>query len=337
MSKETSIIIKGVAILMMLWYHLFLTEDVSILCFPLIIVNDKPIVSYIANACYPVTFFLILSGYGLTYLYKNNRLNIKDQCKRIFKLYIHYWIVLLIFVTIGFFINPEVYPNSLIHIIINLLGLKCTYNGEIWFILPYTYICLTSYWIIHYIYNLNSKKKIAISLFIYGILFLTARHISHHLPENIVLETIIIQPLYYITLLFYFSLGIILYRLLEVKHKFELIIDNKTVYVLLIIGLFVTKCLFKITLADGLYALAFIWCFLELPIHKYIRKVLLGLGKRSMIMWMTHTFFCVYLFQDFIYSFKYPIIIYIVLVIISYVTALPIMWLAKKIIRLCSL
>ena len=327
MSKETSTILKGVAILMMLWYHLFGISDLESMCSPLISVHGKALAAYIANATYPVTFFLILSGYGLTYVYRHRQLEVKSQGKRLLKLYIHYWVVLMIFVSIGHFIHPENYPKDWIHVLANIIGIRCTYNGETWFLLPYAVITLFSYHIIHYVYHLSSRSKIFWTCFIYLVIFLAARYLGNHLPEDIILNTLLIQPVYWVILTFYFSLGIFLYRLLETNHRFTTV--KPIVYVALIIGLFIVKCLFKVTLADGLYALAFIWCFLHIPIHKYVRKVLFEIGRRSMVMWMTHTFFCVYLFQDFIYGFKYPIVIFLVLVTVSYLTSVIIMWITK--------
>lgn len=335
MSKETSTVIKGIAILMMLWYHLFGISELEDLCTPLLYINGKALVAYIAQASYPVTFFLILSGYGLTYIYKQQRLNVKSQAKRLMKLFIHYWLVLLIFVTIGHFINPAVYPQNILHVIANIIGIRCTYNGETWFLLPYAIVSLSSYWIIMYVYHLNSKKGIALTLFFYAIVFLFARHLGNNLPNDPVWETLLIQPVYFVQLTFYFSLGIILYRCLEKEPIFKY--ENPYIYMLLLVCTIVVKSMFKITIADGLYAFAFIWCFIHLSLNKYIRKILYELGHRSMVMWMTHTFFSVYLFQDFIYGFKYPLLIFLMLVIITFVTAIPIMYISGKILKLIKI
>ena len=332
MNKETSTIIKGIAILMMLWFHLFNNIELTSLCSPQIYLFGKPLVTYIANACYPVSFFMILSGYGLTYCYKRNQLSFKNQNKRLLKLYIYYWIVLLIFVTIGHFIKPDIYPNNLIHVIINVIGLRCTYNGEIWFLLPYAIICLLSYWIINFVYNLNEKKKIIITLVIYSVVFLSARHLGYHLPKNAILETLLIQPVYIVQLTFYFSLGILLFRLLE--NEPTVFKNIKPInYLVIIIMVFIIKSMIKITIADGIYAFIIIFCVNHLSLPKYIDRTLYQLGKYSMPMWMTHTFFSVYLFQDYIYGFKYPIIIYIVLVVVSYSVSIPIMYLSKQVIQ----
>lgn len=332
MNKETSTIIKGVAILMMLFYHLFGRDDIKEICTPLLYISNTPLVHYISNACYPVSFFMILSGYGLTYCYKRNQLSLNSQSKRLLKLYIHYWMVLVIFVTIGHFIKPYIYPNNLIHILANIIGIKCTYNGETWFLLPYAIISLLSYWIINFVYKLNEKKKIIITLLIYSIIFLLARHLGYHLPQDAILETLLIQPVYIVQLTFYFSLGILLFRLLE--NEPDAFKNIKSInYLIIIIMAFFIKSMIKITIADGIYAFIIIFCINHLSLPKYIDRTLYQLGRYSMPMWMTHTFFSVYLFQDFIYRFQYPIIIYLVLVVVTFTVSIPIMYLSKQIIQ----
>ncbi len=51
---------------------------------------------------------------------------------------------------------------------------------------------------------------------------------------------------------------------------------------------------------------------------KWLKVVLAKLGDKSMDMWMVHSWFCYYLFHDFIYSFSYPILVFAVLTAISY-------------------
>ena len=330
MNKETSTIIKGVAILMMLFYHLFGRDDLGDLCTPLLYIGNTPLVKYLSNACYPVSFFMILSGYGLTYCYKKNQLSLSIQSKRILKLYVHYWLILLIFVTIGHFIKPDVYPNDLLHVLANIVGIRCTYNGETWFLLPYTIISLLSWWIIDFVYHLNEKRKIIITLIIYSIVFLTTRYIVYHQLENTTLLTILLQPFFIVQLNFYFSLGILLFRLLE-NEPTALKAVKPTTYFIIIIALFIIKCMIKVTIADGLYAFIIIFCISHLQLHRFFHNVLYKLGQYSMPMWMTHTFFAVYLFQDFIYGFKYPLLIWLVLIALSYLVSIPILKIGNRI------
>lgn len=48
-----------------------------------------------------------------------------------------------------------------------------------------------------------------------------------------------------------------------------------------------------------------------------VDKVLAHLGDHSMNMWLIHAWFCYYIFHDFVYSLRYPLVIYVVLVIVS--------------------
>ena len=330
MNKETTTIIKGVAILMMLFYHLFGRDDLGDLCTPLLYIGNTPLVKYLSNACYPVSFFMILSGYGLTYCYKKNQLSLSIQSKRILKLYVHYWLILLIFVTIGHFIKPDVYPNDLLHVLANIVGIRCTYNGETWFLLPYTIISLLSWWIIDFVYHLNEKRKIIITLIIYSIVFLTTRYIVYHQLENTTLLTILLQPFFIVQLNFYFSLGILLFRLLE-NEPTALKAIKPTTYFIIVIALFIIKCMIKVTIADGLYAFIIIFCISHLQLHRLFHNIFYKLGQYSMPMWMTHTFFAVYLFQDFIYGFKYPLLIWLVLIALSYLVSIPILKIGNRI------
>ena len=250
---------------------------------------------------------MILSGYGLTYCYKRNQLSLSIQSKRILKLYVHYWLILLIFVTIGHFIKPDIYPNNLINVLINIIGINCTYNGEIWFLLPYTIISMLSWWIINFVYNLNDKRKIFITLIVYSVIFLIARYIGYHLPKNEIIATLLIQLVYIVQLTFYFSLGILLFRLLE-NEPTALKAVKPTIYFIIIIVLFFIKSMIKVTIADGLYAFIIIFCISHLQLHKFFHYVFYKLGLNSMPMWMTHTFFAIYLFQNFIYGFSTMII-----------------------------
>lgn len=66
----------------------------------------------------------------------------------------------------------------------------------------------------------------------------------------------------------------------------------------------------------------------------WIKLVLARLGDQSMNMWMIHTWFCYYLFHDFIYSFSYPVLIFVVLTVISYICSLIINWIALPVERM---
>ena len=61
----------------------------------------------------------------------------------------------------------------------------------------------------------------------------------------------------------------------------------------------------------------------------FINKILEEIGKKSGKIFMMHTFIYLFYFSDFIYGFKYSVIIYIVLLVVCYLIALALDWLMK--------
>ena len=72
MSKEESLIMKGVAILFMLYLHLFNQLPNVELCQNYLFVGDLPLAYVLSRATNPVAFFLIFSGYGLYTVTRKN-------------------------------------------------------------------------------------------------------------------------------------------------------------------------------------------------------------------------------------------------------------------------
>ena len=69
MSRDETQIIKGLAILMMLWLHLFANIDAANSCYNFLYVSDIPFSNFLAKACNPVDLYLLLGGYGLYCVY----------------------------------------------------------------------------------------------------------------------------------------------------------------------------------------------------------------------------------------------------------------------------
>lgn len=61
------------------------------------------------------------------------------------------------------------------------------------------------------------------------------------------------------------------------------------------------------------------------------RKILVKLGDQSMNMWMIHTWLCYYLFKNFFYGLRYPLLIMAAVTIASYAIGLLIDKIAKPI------
>lgn len=218
MNKQESQMMKGVAILLMLFLHLFNQLHNVELCRNFIFINDLPLVYILCRAANPVAFFLILGGYGL---YKVNEGEDKHRWSRILKLFIHYWIILIMFVSIGCYLHPSRYPGSISTIISNFTSFNTSYNGEMWFLFPYIVLSLLAPYIFRFMKRYKTWQIIATTLFIHLCTsFCISRYGTSHLYHNLWLY----NPLLVIHLLFAFSLGAVAARgnfFEKVKDKFH--------------------------------------------------------------------------------------------------------------------
>ena len=135
MTKEETLQLKGIAILMMLFLHLFNTTANVEQCQTYIYFwNGKPLVlalSRVAAFCVPI--YIFLSGYGLAITYKQNQ-RIMRSWNRIFNLYINYWIVFFTIHSIGLLHKtPKIIQETWPEFICNFIALDCSYNREWWF------------------------------------------------------------------------------------------------------------------------------------------------------------------------------------------------------------
>lgn len=93
-------------------------------------------------------------------------------------------------------------------------------------------------------------------------------------------------------------------------------------WLILLIALVTLKCSFETSAFNNIYAFGIIYLFLRIPRWRWIDKILAELGNKSMDMWMIHSWFCYYLFHDWIYIFRYPMVIMVILIIVSYLCSL---------------
>jgi hypothetical protein len=265
---------------------------------------------------------MILSGYGLSYTYNHKVLDLKGQGKRIFKLYINYWWILLVFVSYGCFAKPEKYPGSIIELISNIINWSSSYDSVTWFLFPYMLISLSSMIFFKLMDKIGNMKFFIITFF----LSFAASFLFHAYGTKFIYHySIISQPLSYLNLLLPFVLGAMMNRYAEKKSlKMSFLSNHYGICILALVCLMAIRCSFDMMIFDEFYDLFFILIFINLPLDNVGGKFLSHMGKYSMPMWMMHTFFYLYFFHDFIYGFKYPIIIFAVLVLISYLCSIPI-------------
>jgi peptidoglycan/LPS O-acetylase OafA/YrhL len=315
MQRSDTQVIKGGGILFMLFFHLFNRVKFVALCNPILYINDDPLCHLITRALDPVDIFLILSGYGL---WKASQRGDKNRWLRIAKLLVHYWIILATFLCLAIFMQPEKYPGSVIDLINNFTTFKTSYNGEMWFLMPYLILSLLSplifkiiakvkYWLVIVVgcYFLSMAAGWSIPRGYFGIN-------QFHVMKVLANTVMFISP---------FVTGAVAAK----YNFFDKCLNNKSlkrISPILLAALLVAEvCWNKIPL----YCFWLVTLFV-IVINTYkckpIYNVLKTLGDNSMNMWMIHSWFCYRLFVDFTYSFKNPLLIFIILVAISYALSL---------------
>lgn len=307
---------------MMVFLHLF-NGDHTELCTNLLYVGDEPFAKWFSNACGPVPFFMLLSGYGLTYTYYKGSLSFYQQLKRIFKLYVHYWIVLFFFLTVGFLFLPDRYPGSFLKILLNASGWESTYNSEMWFLFPYCLVSLSSSYIIRIIERYGNIRSLFLTGALYFVVcFIISRYGALYLYDDMLKY----QPILFLQFLYPFTLGVVFYR---TGRTVVWSLSSRQAF-LCVFFLVILVATFGNSIAYMVYVplLVFLLCQLSYP--RWLEHVLIEFGRKSMPIWMIHTWYCYYLFQPQVYSLRYPLVILGGGLLVSYLTAIPVMWVANK-------
>lgn len=92
MTRDESKVMQGVAILMMIFYHIFNPHDIQ--------EYFGTIVQGLAAANNPVPLYTLLSGYGFYKVYERKQKD-KHHVSRCLRLYTVYWITMTVFLLIG--------------------------------------------------------------------------------------------------------------------------------------------------------------------------------------------------------------------------------------------
>lgn len=269
--KEKSQIMKGVAIIAMVFHHcLFITDSYWWL-----------LACQSMKIC--VAFFCFIIGYA--YMFGNN--TFISRMRRCFKLYIQYWI-LLIFIFIPLNFNDLNGGN----IAYNIIGIKHNLHYFNWFLYFYLFVMLV-FPVIKII--IDKHKHFGVIVIVLGcyIIKLFADQLSRMYPENIWIRALI-ECMVYLPIV---ALGYAFYRyqfFAIIQEKYGKYADWKVWAVFTITGVLMMKRAIVGFYLDIIWAPIMIYCityFFTRYKWKYLRKMLIEFGKMSMLMWFIHAIF----------------------------------------------
>lgn len=336
-SVQKSNQLKTIAILMMLFLHLFNT-DYHGLFEPLFFIGVQPLSYYISlfcDACVPI--FAFVSGYGLFYKYQQDPQSYSSaNIKRVLKLYVNFWIILVLFaVLLGLILGESGYPGNLTKLFWNISGLHVSYNGAWWFFTTYVFFVFTSCFWFRLLNKINPYFYLLVLLVVYVIAFYFRIYKTNIFTLEIFKWFHVQSALYFCTL-FQFMLGAFTFRY-NWNNRFSKIFKKIPLHqnflaTLGIVILVMLHGVFPNFIIAPFTALGFILLYLQIHISKTLAKVLAFFTPHYTNMWLIHMFFYMIYFKDFVYSFRYVPVIFLVLIGMSVISSYIVNYINQKIV-----
>jgi len=310
MSREQSAIIKGIAILLMLIYHLNNIPGINGL--------DNEFYNTLSTASHPITFFLIVSGYGLYYLYRQGKITWKYLFRRTLKLYLAFWLVLLFFVVgLASWLYPGRFSISWDKLFVNLIGWRWDYCIFTWFLLPYILMTFSAKWCFRIIDYLGNVVSLLVAMFIYLFTsFLISRYFDSWLQWHYEVYHVILWA----QTLLGMTMGAVMARLVLAGKSiiWKKLYGRDYLIMLLLVLSFVLRGQIHISVLNSFHAALVVWLVLHMSFKGIPKKVLIELGDKSMIMWLSQGFLGAVLFSEYYLLLRWPLLIWVVWVIVCY-------------------
>lgn len=158
MTREQSSVLRGIAILMMIYHHVFATPEIYELEYFSVLrfggINVERYVAWFFKIA--LGLYLFVSGYGMYYVLKKRP--VKDPAEESFtgyllgcyrqalaklgRLYAQYWYAMAVSMTLVFLFDPDAPTFYLKEFLLNMAGISNSYNATWWYILQYVKMLL---------------------------------------------------------------------------------------------------------------------------------------------------------------------------------------------------
>ncbi|MBQ1889332.1 MAG: acyltransferase family protein [Selenomonas sp.] len=329
MTKDETQQLKGFAILLMLWIHLFSDTDLEPLTHCLLpFFGGKPLAfafSRIAAACVPI--YIFLGGYGLTCVYRQ-RQGSMHNARRALSLMANFWMVFLLFVPLACITNPLLYPGSLLTLLLNVAAIDYSYNGAWWFLLPYVVLTLAAAPLIRLVLTGSRRRDMLLTA------LLLVAHVAGYLLKDIPIADgsplrIVYTAANVLYMLLPFVAGILFVKydvLPLLRQRLSRLAQWQLLSLLALLGM-VKMLLGGSALLNLPFVLLLLPILLSIRMPARLTAVLAYFGSHSTNLWLTHYFFAFYLFGPVIYRLSYPLLIFAALVGVSLFASYVVRWL----------
>ena len=325
-SKNKSDAIKVIAVIFMIMHHLFAFPDriKGVQYISVYKVNQTISLEYfIAEFCLIcVPIFLFLSGYGLYKKY-SYIVTYKEIKNRILKLLINYWIILFIFYFIGLILGK--YTLNIKEFIMNFLTISSSYNREWWFLNTYIILIILYPVILILINRFIFNICIIISLILTILSRLLMKFMAIMAIESIILT--LLNNMLSNQFIFVFGILVAKYALFD-KISRKITLNRFSYYFIILIIVLINMNLSLIgSIFRLLSPIIFIYSIVKLiPDLSFLNRF----SKHTTNIWLTHSFFCYYLFQRLTFAPKLSVLIILWNIILSLISSVIINYILNK-------
>lgn len=314
MSREQSAIIKGIAILLMFVCHISNIAGVGGL--------DNAFWNGFGEAAHCVNYFLLVSGYGLYLVYHKNRLSCQYLFKRTLRLYVSYWIVLLIFpVCLGALLYPGRFSYQVPDIISGFTSWRWHYSSFTWFLLPYVLMTTLAKPVFLMIDRLGSILSLVLGTVVYIVTtFIISRYYLSWLRDHYLA--------YHVILMLQMLLGVIIGAVMArltlkgVSFLVPWLKGRNLLIFALIVAAFVLRGSIHFAALNPFFATLVVWLVLHVEFHEVPRRFLIEMGDKSMLMWLAQGFLGYRMFSEYIVLLPNPVMVLVVWVLVTYAVSL---------------
>lgn len=260
----------------------------------------------------------------------------KNRLKSLFKLFINYWTILIIFSIVGIIANKSDFmPGGIIKFLLNALALENSYNGAWWYMFTYAVLVLISPFVLKEI-----KKRAPIIILLSGFaIYCLSYAIRFWLPySNWILSKI--GP--FGTTLFEYIIGAEFYHLKVFSKTYPLWEKiSKPVRIVGSVMILVGLLYFRTKVVPSLFAAPFSGICVITLFHywkkpEFVCKAFTFVGSHSTNIWLTHMFFYSVLFKNLVYVAKFPLPIFVLMIGITIAVSMLLKWIEKPIMKIIT-
>ena len=329
-TRHDTKIIKGIAICLMLYHHLFafperVTEGTFVSLWYFNETNLSVCLGAFGRIC--VALFTFLSGYGIYRSSLSGEDSAALAARHIKSLYKTYWMVFFVCLPVIVYRNLRYRRSLMIYeTVCNFLGLSFSFNGEWWFVLPFAVLLV----LFPAIKRFAERRHAGLCLDLFIVLVINAVIvciIPYVMTLNLFADfssTVFwSRTKEVLEILPAFLTGVIFARW-DVLSRVKAKLGGRLLWCAAAIAGMCAIFLVRAHVPkhyDFVNAAAFIMCLTVLLPTKPMAlagRVLQKLGEESAIMWLVHTFLCYYWLQRLIYAPKYSPLIFLWLTALSY-------------------